>query len=197
MQHVIIIHGWGNTRAEDHWQRHLAVALRGEGRQVYYPQLPDSDLPSFDKWQAVLVAELEMIAATRSAADEVVVVAHSLGCSTWLRLATDGLLPLVADRLILVAPAEPDLLEEVPSFQIRPNEVVALALKASAASVTLLGSDADSWSPRGIQATYGEPLGIEPLVWPGVKHLALADGFGRWQGIIDWVLDPQAKLTVR
>jgi hypothetical protein len=197
MQHVLIIHGWGNTRAEDHWQRHLAVSLRGAGQQVYYPQLPDTDLPSFEKWSAVLIAELEMIAANRRDGDEVVVIAHSLGCSTWLRLATDGLLPLTADRLLLVAPAEPDMLEDVASFQIRPNDIVATALKASSESVTMLGSDADSWSPRGIVATYGEPLQIEPIVWPGVKHLALADGFGRWQGVIDWVANPQAELTVR
>jgi hypothetical protein len=31
----------------------------------------------------------------------------------------------------------------------------------------------------------------------GAKHLALSDGWGRWQGVIDWVSDPTADLTVR
>ncbi|MEN9731502.1 MAG: hypothetical protein RL488_812, partial [Actinomycetota bacterium] len=40
MKHLLIVHGWGNTRAEDHWQRHLAVESRKSGFNVHYPQLP-------------------------------------------------------------------------------------------------------------------------------------------------------------
>lgn len=192
-KHVLIIHGWGNTRAEDHWQRHLAVNLRKQGHQVYYPQLPDTETPTFADWAEVVIAELEMARE----ADELVVVAHSLGCSTWLKLAVDGLLPRSADRLLFVAPADPSVLSDVSSFIVHPNEVVRTALHGSASSVTLLGSDADPWTPNGVQATYGEPLGLEAIIIPGAKHLALGDGWGYWQGVIDWVNDPKADLTVR
>ena len=192
-KHVLIIHGWGNTRAEDHWQRHLAVNLRKQGHQVYYPQLPDTETPTFADWAEVVIAELEMARE----ADELVVVAHSLGCSTWLKLAVDGLLPRSADRLLFVAPADPSVLSDVSSFIVNPNEVVRTALHGSASSVTLLGSYADPWTPNGVQATYGEPLGLEAIIIPGAKHLALGDGWGYWQGVIDWVNDPKADLTVR
>ena len=193
-KHVLIIHGWGNTRAEDHWQRHLAVNLRKQGHQVYYPQLPDTETPTFADWAEVVIAELEM--ASQGGA-EVVVVAHSLGCSTFLKLAVDGHLPGRVNRVLFVAPADPSVLSDVSSFIVHPNDVVKTALHASADSVTLVGSDADVWTPNGVQATYGDPLGLEAVIIPGAKHLALGDGWGYWQGVIDWVNDPTAGLSVR
>lgn len=197
MKHVLIIHGWGNTRAQDHWQRHLASAMRKQGYGVHYPQLPDTETPNFADWAEVLIAELEMIGEVAEPGAELVVIAHSLGCSTWLRLAMDGLLPKPVDRVLLVAPAETSMLADVPTFIIEPTPLVREALKASATCVVLLGSDSDPWSPKGIAETYGDPLEIEPIVIPGAKHLALADGWGHWQGVIDWVIDPTADLTVR
>jgi predicted alpha/beta hydrolase family esterase len=70
-------------------------------------------------------------------------------------------------------------------------------LTKSAKSVQIVASDNDQWLPQGIQATFGEPLGIDPVVIPGAKHLSLADGWGRWQGVIDWVDNPSADLTKR
>ena len=208
MKHVLIIHGWGNTRAQDHWQRHLAAAMRKQGYGVHYPQLPDTETPNFADWAEVLIAELEMIAEVAEPGAELVVVAHSLGCSTWLRLAMDGLLPKPADRVLLVAPAETSMLADVPSFIIEPTPLVRDALKASAKDVLLLGSDADPVDLETIRdslvadlqliaETFGDPLEIEPIVIPGAKHLALGDGWGHWQGVIDWVIDPTADLTVR
>lgn len=197
MKHVLIVHGWGNTRAQGHWQRHLAATLRQQGHSVHYPQLPDTETPNFADWAEVVISELEQIAESHRAGNEVVVITHSLGCSTWLRLAVDGLLPAKVDRLLMVAPAEPDMLDEVASFKIVPNALVGQALLASANSVTLLGSDGDAWSPRGIVATYGEPLGIDPVIVPGAKHFALADGFGPWAGVANWVNDPTSDLSVR
>jgi predicted alpha/beta hydrolase family esterase len=197
MKHVLIIHGWGNTRAHEHWQRHLAGALRKQGHSVHYPQLPETETPNFADWAEVIVAELEMIAESAKPGAEVIVIAHSLGCSTWLRLAMDGLLPNIVDRLLLVAPAEPELLGDVPSFIIEPTSLVSQALNASAKSIVLVGSDADPWSPNGIQKSYADPFGLTPTIMVGAKHLALVDGWGYWQGVIDWVLDPTADLTVR
>ena len=197
MKHVLIIHGWGNTRAQDHWQRHLATELRKAGHNVHYPQLPDTETPNFADWAEVLVAELEMISAAKRDGEEVVVVAHSLGCSTWLRLGVDGLLPIQVGRLLLVAPPDNSMLDDVPSFILESTELVRLALHASAKSITLLGSDQDPWLPRGIQETHGADLNLEAQIFEGAKHLALGDGFGRWQGVIDWVLEPTANLRVR
>jgi predicted alpha/beta hydrolase family esterase len=77
------------------------------------------------------------------------------------------------------------------------DPAVAKATRASTASLTLLASEKDKWTPRGIHATFGEPLGLTPLILEGAGHLSLDDGFGHWQGVIDWVNDPKADLTRR
>ena len=61
MKRVLIIHGWGNERPVGHWHRLLAKDLRRQGHIVAYPQLPETELPSRDKWLAVLKVELDML----------------------------------------------------------------------------------------------------------------------------------------
>jgi predicted alpha/beta hydrolase family esterase len=196
MAKVLILHGWTNRRQPGHWQRHLANELRKQGHIVAYPQFPNTDHPKLDEWQDLLAAELSILAEIE--AGETVVIAHSLGCINWIQGASTGLIATPVDRVLLVAPADTRLLGEVENLNVDltdPN--VAAATHGSTASLTILASDKDKWTPRGIQATFGEPLGLTPLILPGAGHLSLDDGFGYWQGVIDWVNDPQADLTKR
>ncbi len=197
MAKVVIIHGWGNRRLEDHWQHRLSVALRNAGHQVWYPQLPATDEPIYADWSEVVLADLAQ--TTEVDAGETIVIAHSLGCVTWLKLALDKRVSVAVDRLLLVAPADPDMLDQVPSFayKLLGNADLAPAVAASARNVTLVGSDKDPWAPRGIQESFGVALGVEAIVIEGAKHLALPDGWGPWQGVIDWVNDPAADLRQR
>jgi predicted alpha/beta hydrolase family esterase len=196
MAKVLILHGWTNRRQPGHWQRHLANELRKQGHIVAYPQFPNTDHPKLDEWQDLLAAELSILAEIE--AGETVVIAHSLGCINWIQGASTGLIATPVDRVLLVAPADTRLLGEVENLNVDltdPN--VAAATHSSTSSLTILASDKDKWTPRGIQATFGEPLGLTPLILPGAGHLSLDDGFGYWQGVIDWVNDPQADLTKR
>ena len=196
MAKVLILHGWTNRRQQGHWQRHLATALREQGHIVSYPQFPNPDAPKLDEWQELLGAELDILAEV--SADETVVIGHSLGCVNWIQGASTGLISKPVDRVLLVAPADPRMLGEIEGLNVDLNSPeVAAATHASTASLTVLASDKDKWTPRGIQATFGEPLGLEAVILPGAGHLSLDDGFGFWQGVIDWVNDPKADLTKR
>ena len=201
MAYVLINHGWTNVRPSDHWQRRLAVALRSQGHQVFYPAYPNTMEPTFEAWSWLLVNELEILLETRGdSADEVVVIGHSLGNVLWLKAAVDGLLPagFSADRLLMVAPPERANIEVLPSFNISATDSqLAEALRGSAKDITLLGSDNDPWIPSGIQQAIGDPLGLTALLIPGAAHLSNKDGWGQWQGVIDWVNDPGADLTAR
>jgi predicted alpha/beta hydrolase family esterase len=194
---VLIIHGWGNRRLPEHWQHRLAIALRQGGHQVWYPQLPATDEPVYADWSEVVLAELAQTAEVEGG--ETIVIAHSLGCVTWLKLALEKRVPFVVDRLLLVAPADTSLLAQVPTFEyeLRGNAALEPAVKASARSVGVVGSDEDPWAPRGVQETFGVALGVDALLIEGAKHLSLPDGWGPWQGVIDWVNDPAADLTRR
>jgi predicted alpha/beta hydrolase family esterase len=196
MAKVLILHGWTNRRQPGHWQRHLATALRQQGHVVAYPQFPSTDQPKLNEWQELLAAELDLLSEIE--AGETIVIGHSLGCINWIQGAATGLITEPVDRVLLVAPADPIVLGEVEGLKVTLTdpEVVA-ATHASTASLTVLASDKDKWTPRGIQATFGDPLGLEAVILPGAGHLSLDDGFGFWQGVIDWVNNPEADLTQR
>ena len=197
MAKVLIIHGWTNRRPVGHWQRNLAATLRDQGHLVSYPQLPNPDQPLLDEGLEVLTAELDQFDEVASRASEpLIVLAHSLGCVAWMQLADRGLLKQPADRVLLVAPPEPAPISPVPSFVMDLSDGRAeRVVKGSAREVTLVGSDADVWQPSGIQAGVGDMIGLEAVVVHGAKHFSTLDGFTQWQGVIDWVNDPNADLT--
>jgi predicted alpha/beta hydrolase family esterase len=196
MAKVLILHGWTNRRQQGHWQRHLATALRQQGHIVAYPQFPSTDEPKLDEWQDLLAAELEILGEIEGG--ETVVIGHSLGCINWIQGAATGLIANPVDRVLLVAPADPRLLGEVEGLKVSLSDPeVVKATRASTSSLTVVASDKDKWTPRGIQATFGETLGLEAIILPGAGHLSLDDGFGFWQGVINWVNDPKADLTQR
>ncbi len=196
MKRVLIIHGWGNERPEGHWHRLLATAMRKEGHVVAYPQLPDTELPSLAKWLAVLKVELDLL---KEAGDgELIVFGHSLGCLTWLHITQSDILKEHVSRVMLVAPADPELCVEVPDFQMNLSAPAVKAAAHNAAKSTLLvGSDSDPWLPKGIEATYATPLDLPFVSIHGAGHFAIEEGWTPWQGVINWVNDPNTDLSVR
>jgi predicted alpha/beta hydrolase family esterase len=96
---------------------------------------------------------------------------------------------------LLVAPADPSLLIDIPDF-IVDLASVSESVRALAAT-TLVGSDEDPWQPDGIVETFGSVLGLQTVVIPGARHFSLSDGFGNWAGVINWVNDPASDLSVR
>ena len=196
MATVLIGHGYTNTRPEGHWQRRTAVALRQAGHQVQYPQFPNPSAPDAAAWQELLIAEAGIAAETSPT--ELVYLGHSLGSVNWILAAGRGALPVVFDRVLLVAPADPALLGAIPGYDLDLGNAEFVAnVRAAAKELILLGSDSDPWSPRGIQATFGDPLGIQARIFEGAKHFSKDDGFGPWQGVLDWVADTNADLTLR
>ena len=199
MARVLIIHGWTNRRPEGHWQRYLAGELRQQGHIVAYPQLPDTDTPDLGAWLEVVLSELKMLGEVgQRSGEELVVISHSLGCITWIQAADRDLISELPNRLLLVAPPEPQP-EAFPGFAsfVMPYDIPRIknAVLSAAKNVTIVGSDSDVWQPSGIQAGVADLVGLEAIVVHGAKHFSHSDGFHRWQGVIDWVNDPTADLT--
>lgn len=196
MSAFLVLHGYENRRWPDHWQRHLVGELRQAGHLVIYPQLPNESSPSQSDWHDVVTTEFELFA--EAGVPDVVVIAHSLSGLSMLALLASYQPPVRISRLLLVAPADPGLIAEITDFRLDPSKPeVREGLKRSVDEVTLIASEADEWLPHGIERTYAQPLGIEPVIFAGAGHIALGDGFGRWSGVIEWALDPQASLTRR
>jgi predicted alpha/beta hydrolase family esterase len=196
MARVLIMHGWTNRRQEDTWHRILVSALRHQGHQVLYPQFPSTDNPSLEDWQELLLAELALL--EEAGPGEKVVIGHSLGCVNFIHAAVEGKIKSPVDRLLLVAPADPKLLGEIQGLKVDLDKVkTKQAVDAVVKSLTIVGSDADPWIPDGVQETFGAPLGVEAIVIEGAGHFKGDEGWGKWQGLLDWVNDPSADIKVR
>ena len=196
MARVLIMHGWTNRRQENTWHRILASALRHQGHQVLYPQFPSTDNPSLEDWQELLLAELALL--EEAGPGEKIVIGHSLGCVNFIHAAVEGKVSSPVDRLLLVAPADPKLLGEIKGLNVNlAKPATKAALNSVVNSLTIVGSDADPWSPDGVQETFGKPLGIEAIIIEGARHFKGDEGWGAWQGLLDWVNDPTADITIR
>lgn len=196
MSTFLVLHGYENRRWPGHWQRHLVTELRQAGHAVVYPQLPNESAPSQWEWHDVVKTEFELLA--EQGTRECVVIAHSLSGLSMLGLLAAYEPPVRISRLLLVAPADPTLIAEISDFRLDPHAPeVRIGLERSVDEVTLIASEADEWLPQGVGTTYGQPLGIEPVIFEGAGHIAMGDGFGRWAGVIDWATNPRALLTRR
>jgi predicted alpha/beta hydrolase family esterase len=163
---------------------------------VAYPQLPDTDNPTLDAWLDIVQAELEMLDEVGDG--ELIVIAHSLGCLTWLHAVMGDRVPSRPSRVLLVAPADPELCGDVETFQINLDDPILRECVAAVADTTwIIASDADPWIPRGVYPTFSAPLRVDSFVIPGAAHLAVDDGWGPWQGVINWVNDAHADISIR
>ncbi len=189
----LVLHGWENHRPPEHWEWWLVDALRDQGEQVLYPQLPSADLPVLTDWLEVFTSEWRQMGA-----GERVVVAHSLGCLLWLHAAAEGLVDPVADRVLLVAPPSPAVTAGTPAMAgfVAPEDPASV-WAASRTAVRLVCSDADPYSTEGTAAElYGAPLGLDSEVLPGAGHLTISDGYGPWPAVLAWCLDGATRFAL-
>ena len=187
MKKVLFLHGWTNRRPEGHWLRLTAAELRSRGHQVWYPQFPSPDTPDPAEWQELLRQESNMM-------DEVdgpkIAVAHSLGTINWLYGALADLYQKPFDRVLLVAPPDPQMTSQAEGIRGEPmdlaNPGIASQARKWAGELTAIAGDNDKWLPRGVEI-WKAPLGIEPIVFPGAGHFSLDDGWGPWPGLVQWI----------
>ncbi|MFC8242477.1 RBBP9/YdeN family alpha/beta hydrolase [Streptomyces chartreusis] len=191
MTAYLILHGWQNHRPEEHWQHWLADRLTDLGHQVTYPQLPDPDDPDPEVWLEELARHL----AGLDPGAERIVVAHSLSAVLWLHAVARAMPGLDAvDRVLLVAPPSARVLSghpEVASFALPPLEFTLPG------PTRLVAGDDDPYCTEGADTVYGTPLALPTDILPGAAHLDLDAGYGPWPAVLDWCLDPAARITAR
>lgn len=195
MRGYLLIHGLENHRPEGHWMRHLAGRLRKQGQYVAYPQLPNPDSPVSSEWLEVLNTEIALM--KDAAIDSMVVIAHSLGCVAWLKLIAEEIPTIKIERVLFVAPADPVLLTAAPTFQDALHIDLKSVIQTHIESFQILAGNNDPWLPNGALETFGKPLGVKPIIWENAGHISMNEGFGVWDGIVYWALDPSNDLLIR
>jgi predicted alpha/beta hydrolase family esterase len=189
-EEFLILHGWQNRRPEGHWQRWLAAEFASRGATVRYPQLPDPDAPVLDDWIDAVESELR-----ETDAASLTVVAHSLGCLLWFayvaRRAEQGVLGAVARRVVLVAPAAPDVLRGIPEIAAfaRFGEPAGAVSAAHAAAVlergVVVASADDPYCPAGADVVYATPFDLDYVAVEGGGHLTMDDGYGPFPLVLE------------
>lgn len=187
MKKILLLHGWTNRRPEGHWMRLAAAKLRSQGHQVWYPQFPSPETPDPLEWQELLRQESDMMDEVPG---EKICVAHSLGTTNWLFGALNDLFKNPFDRVLLVAPPDPEMTANADGITGEPldlsNPLLAHQAKKWTEDLTVIASDNDKWLPRGI-SIYKPALQIEPVIFSGAGHFSLDDGWGSWAGLIKWI----------
>lgn len=121
---------------------------------------------------------------------EKIAIAHSLGCLNWMVAAIADSFIEPFDRVLFVAPPDPIKTNEADGIEGEPmnlqNPELLPAIRRHAKSFTIVASDADRWLPRGIEI-YEEALQQRAVILPGAGHFSLDDGWGTWQGLLNWV----------
>ncbi|HEV7193184.1 MAG TPA: alpha/beta hydrolase [Jatrophihabitantaceae bacterium] len=176
---TVVLHGWQGSTG-DHWQVWLAAQLRGTGREVRFPDLPDAGTPNLDAWLVALDGVLAGLPP-----DGFDLVAHSLGSILWLHHVTRETASPRPARVALVAPISPHTdIVELASFFPVPLDVDQV--RHGADGTVLVASDNDPYTPEGIAESYARPLKIPTTVIQGGGHLNVEAGFGPWPAMLDW-----------
>lgn len=188
----LLLHGLGNHRPIGHWLSWLAEELRRRDEQVLYPQMPSPDAPKLPEWLDLLCAENAQMGA-----GERIVVCHSLACALWYWASEGGELERPADRVLLVAPPGPSVLERAITATFYAGAWNGERLSASSRTkIRLVASQFDPECPEGSPAqVYGQPLGLDAETIPGAGHLSMSDGYGPWPAVLRWCLDGSVRLS--
>ena len=198
MKKVLLLHGWKNKRPEGHWMRISAAKLRSQGHQVWYPQFPNPDVPDSEEWQELLRQESNMMDEVE--AEEKICIAHSLGAINWLRGALNDIYSKPFDRVLLVAPPDPETTAQSQDINRQALDLRNTTLKTKAEKwakvLEIIASDSDRWLPNGLEV-YQLALSIQPIIFKGAGHFSLDDGWGNWSGLIDYVASGQANDLLR
>ena len=121
---------------------------------------------------------------------EKICIAHSLGTTNWLIGALNDLYQKPFDRVLLVAPPDPQMTSQAEGIKGEPldlsNPSLETQAKKWARELLVIASENDKWLPRGIEI-YRDALQLQPLILSGAGHFSLDDGWGEWRGLQKWI----------
>ena len=181
VQQCVIVHGYESS-PDANWFPWLQSALEAEGIAVSVVPLPDPDDPDKAAWDNAVGAALGVPDAAT------VVVAHSLGVVTVLRVLAALPEPWELGGLVLVAGfTEPlEALPELDGFLATDVDVERVA--TSIGERTVLRSETDPFVPPEASDDLARRLGARLQVHPRAGHFMTEDGVTSLPALLDLIL---------
>ncbi|RAM35667.1 RBBP9/YdeN family alpha/beta hydrolase [Arthrobacter globiformis] len=177
VKRVVIVHGYESS-PDANWFPWLQSVLEAQGIAVTVVPLPDPDAPAKAAWQSAVSAALGVPDATT------VVVAHSLGVVTVLRVLATLPEPWELGGLVLVAGfTEPlEALPELDGFLATDVDVERVA--TSIRERTVLRSETDPFVPPEASDDLARRLDARLQVHPHAGHFTEDDGVTRLPALL-------------
>lgn len=179
---ILILPGLYNS-GPDHWQTRWEEELPNALRV----QQQDWNNPDKDAWVTALSAVIQ------SETDEVVLVAHSLGCALAAWWVASGM-PGVEDKrkvkaALLVAP--PDVARAgFPASSFSPMPEITFPFP-----VTVVASQDDPWCKLSVAQHWSHAWGAEMQLIGAKGHINGESGLGSWKQGQDWLSALIAKAV--
>ncbi|WP_062603282.1 MULTISPECIES: RBBP9/YdeN family alpha/beta hydrolase [unclassified Rhizobium] len=164
MTRTLILPGYMGS-GPDHWQQHWLNDNPGSE----FVEQDDWERPDLDTWLARLEDRLDV-------SEDVILVAHSLGCLLAARLAGRASAEKIRGAL-LVAPCHLDRTEQLHPDAIDFGEMPEKRLPFPS---LLIGSLNDPYMPFEQCRRYASLWGSDLIDLGYAGHINVASGFGRW-----------------
>ncbi|TLM86494.1 serine hydrolase family protein [Pseudarthrobacter sp. NamE2] len=178
VQRAIIVHGY-EAAPDAHWFPWLQGALEAEGTHVTAVPLPAPDAPEPAAWERAVNAALGVPDG------RTVIVAHSLGAITALRVLAAMPEPWELGGLVLVAgfvvPLE--ALPELDRYLATDVDVERLARNIR--KRTVIRSDTDPFVPPAASDDLAKRLDAQLQVHPEAGHFMAKDGVTTFPAVLD------------
>ncbi|MBI5227199.1 alpha/beta fold hydrolase [Candidatus Micrarchaeota archaeon] len=175
---VFLFHCWGGD-GRSCWSGWLADELRAKGIEVIAPDFPERANPHIEDW----LTEVRNKVKTFDPKDEWILIGHSLGCPTILRLLETFTEKEKVKGIILVAGFAKDLMiPELQNFVYKPFDWEKI--KSKAKKVFVINSDNDPFIELSEGERLAKMLGCEMTLEPKAGHINEGSGFKKYDRLL-------------
>jgi predicted alpha/beta hydrolase family esterase len=176
---VFLFHCWGGD-GRSCWSGWTADVLQADGIEVVSPDFPNSATPKLEDW----LAKTRELIPTFGPKDEWMLIGHSLGCPTILRLLETFGRGEKAKAVILVAGFAKDLgIPEIRNFV--DHDFDWKKIKGKAGKFIIINSDNDPYIDLSEGERMAKLLGAEFIVEHGGGHINEGAGFTKYERLIN------------
>ncbi len=176
---VFLFHCWGGD-GRSCWSGWLADQLRAKGIQVIAPDFPERATPHIEDW----LAEVRSKVKTFDPKDEWVLVGHSLGCPTIMRLLESFDEKEKVKGIILVSSFAKDfMIAELLNFVYKPFDWEKI--KDNAKKRVVVHSDNDPFFPLEEGERIAKLLDAQFIVEHNAGHINEGSGFTKYERLLE------------
>jgi predicted alpha/beta hydrolase family esterase len=176
---VFLFHCWGGD-GRSCWSGWTADVLGKQGVEVISPDFPNTATPKLEEW----LAKARECVPRFEPKDDWVLIGHSLGCPTILRLLESFEKGEKVKAVILVAGFATDLgISEIRNFV--DHDFNWKKIKGNAGMFIVINSDNDPYINPDEGERMAKHLGAEFIVEHGAGHINEGSGFTKYERLIN------------